>query len=123
MNAWSAAATGHRRGHLPVERSVGQSAIGAIAAGHASLLWELRLEGRAALSESHSLYVSGRRDWERRCGRRLVSRGAALAGQGSVTLVRGGVAAVHRVPVQTGATLRYGRVVSQNGTALTGMCE
>lgn len=122
MYAGSAASTGHRRGHFPIQRSVGQASVGPLAAGHASLLGKLRLHTGAALSESRSLHVSGGRDGERRRGRRLVSRGAALARQSSMPLVRSVVATVlYWVSVQNRATLRYQRVVSENRTGLIGM--
>lgn len=126
--AGSASST-HWGHYLPIQRAIGQSSIWSITTWHAPLLWKLGLETRgwATLPEpcTHPhhppILVACRRDGEGGSGWPLIARGAALSRQVTVSLIWGGVTAVHWVTVQTGASLgylRYRWVTAQNWTSL-----
>ena len=127
------ASSSHRRHYLPVQCAIGMSSIRSVATGHAPLFWKLGLEARgwAALPEPYThphhppILEACRRDGEGGSGWSLVAWGAALPRQVPMSLIWGGVAAVHRVTVQTGASLGHlwhRRVTAQNRTSL-GVCD
>lgn len=106
-----------------------QCSIWSVATWHAPLFWKLGLETRgwATLPKSsthpHCPPIQVTCWWGGKGGGRgtLVARGAALSWQVPVSLIWCVVPAVHRVTVQTGASLRHLRnrwVMGQNRTSM-----